>query len=154
MSTTRSDCQNRVADLAPTNRRTFILLVLFLLSSAPLAPAQNGVQFRDWKTSLNEGAAVKPKRDCGALVSLTGYEFSIETATLVPASGDLPEYCHITGQIQPEVRFELSLPTSWNNRFYMFGNGGFPGGAPPAPPPVHTPHNPPQFHFAPPPTHT
>jgi len=122
-----------VADLAPTNRRTFILLVLFLLSSAPLALAQNGVQFRDWKTSLNEGAAVKPKRDCGALVSLTGYEFSIETATLVPASGDLPEYCHITGQIQPEVRFELSLPTSWNNRFYMFGNGGYAGEALTAP---------------------
>src|SRR5262249_58308183 len=139
MSTTRSDCQNRVADLAPTNRRTFILLVLFLLSSAPLAPAQNGVQFRDWKTSLNEGAAVKPKRDCGALVSLTGYEFSIETAALVPASGDLPEYYHITGQIQPEVRFELSLPTSRNNRFSMFGNGGDEGhaAAPAHPPPHH-----------------
>jgi feruloyl esterase len=109
------------------NRRHYILLALLLLSSTSSALAQNGVQFKDWKSSLNDGAAVKPKRDCGALVSLTGYEFSIETAAPVPASGDLPEYCHITGQIQPDVRFELSLPASWNSRFYMFGNGGYAG---------------------------
>ncbi len=92
------------------NRRRLIILVLLLLSLTSSALAQNGVQFRNWKPSLNDGAAVKPKRDCGSLVELTGYEFSIETATLVPASGELPEYCHITGQILPEVRFELSLP--------------------------------------------
>jgi Tannase and feruloyl esterase len=105
-----------------------ILPVLLLLSSTALA--QNGYQLGNWKPSLNDGAAVKPKRaeaGCGALVSLTGYEFSVETAALVPASGDLPEYCHVTGQILPEVRFELSLPASWNNRFYMFGNGGYAG---------------------------
>jgi hypothetical protein len=110
------------------NKHLFILPVLLLFSSTALA--QNGYQFGNWKPSLNDGAAVKPKRaeaGCGALVSLTGYEFSIETAALVPASGDLPEYCHVTGQILPEVRFELSLPASWNNRFYMFGNGGYAG---------------------------
>jgi hypothetical protein len=107
------------------NRRLPIFLFLLLLSSTSSALAQNGFQFRDWKPSLNDGAAVKPKRDCGALVSLTSYEFSIETAALVPASGDLPEYCHVTGQILPEVRFELTMPSSWNNRFYMFGNGGY-----------------------------
>jgi hypothetical protein len=109
------------------SKRLFILLVLIVLSPNSSALAQNGYQFRSWKPSLNDGADVKPKRDCGALVSLTGYEFSIETATLISASGDLPEYCHITGQILPEVRFELSLPASWNNRFYMFGNGGYAG---------------------------
>jgi hypothetical protein len=109
------------------NRRLPIFLFLLLLSSTSSALAQNGFQFRDWKPSLNDGAAVKPKRDCGALVSLTSYEFSVETAALVPASGDLPEYCHVTGQILPEVRFELTLPASWNNRFYMFGNGGYAG---------------------------
>src|SRR6266540_6152783 len=74
------------------NKHLSILLVLLLLSSTALA--QNGYQFGNWKPSLNDGAAAKPKRDCGALVSLTGYEFSVETAALVPASGDLPEYCH------------------------------------------------------------
>jgi feruloyl esterase len=110
------------------NKHLSILPVLLLLSSTALA--QNGYQFGNWKPSLNDGAAVKPKlaeAGCGALLSLTGYEFSVETAALVPASGDLPEYCHVTGQILPEVRFELSLPASWNNRFYMFGNGGYAG---------------------------
>src|SRR4030095_16352125 len=111
------------------NKHLSILPVLLLLSSTALA--QNGYQFGNWKPPLNDGAAVKPKRaeaGCGALVSLTGYEFSVETAALCPASGDLPEYCHVMGQISPEVRFELSLPASWNNRFYMFGNGGEGGG--------------------------
>jgi len=133
MFTTRSDHQTGLGSLTPMNRRPFILLVLLLLSSTSSAWAQNGFQFRNWKPSLNDGAAVKPKRDCGALVSLTGHEFSIETATLVPASGDMPEYCHVMGQILPEVRFELSLPASWNNRFYMFGNGGYAGEALSAP---------------------
>src|SRR5262249_22476680 len=139
------------------NRQPYLLLVLLLLSSTSSALAQNGIQFKEWKPSLNDGAVVKPKRaeaGCGALVSLTGYEFSIETAALVPASGDLPEYCHITGQIQPEVRFELSLPASWNNRFYMFGNGGYAGGALTAPQRVHTPNTAPKLSFPPPPTHT
>jgi feruloyl esterase len=123
------------------NRHRSILPVLFLISLTSSALAQNGVQFKDWKPSLNDGAAAKPKRaeaGCGALVSLSGYEFSIETAALVPASGDLPEYCHVTGQILPEVRFELSLPTAWNNRFYMFGNGGYAGETLTAPQRVNT----------------
>jgi feruloyl esterase len=106
------------------------LLVGMALSSAQLTRAQNGYQFKDWKPTLIEGAATKPKAGedgCGALTSLTGYEFSIETATAVPASGGLPAYCHVMGQIMPEIRFELALPASWNSRFYMFGNGGYAG---------------------------
>jgi feruloyl esterase len=104
-----------------------LLLLLTLLTLLPSAKAQNGSQFRNWKPSLNRGTAIKPKLDCRALISLTSYEFSIESATLIPAAGEIPEYCQVTGQILPEVRFELSLPTSWNGRFYMFGNGGYAG---------------------------
>ncbi len=127
MYKTRSDHRSGPATI---NRGPFILLALFLaqiLSFAPTALAQNGIQFRNWNPSLDDGGVVKPKLDCGALVSMTGHEFSIETAVMVPASGDLPEFCHITGQILPEIRFELSLPASWKNRFYMFGNGGYAG---------------------------
>jgi feruloyl esterase len=91
------------------------------------ARAQNGIQFRDWKPSFNNTPAIKPKLDCAALVSKTSYEFSIETAVLIPASGEAPEYCQITGLIAPEIRFEASLPGDWNGRFYMFGNGGYAG---------------------------
>jgi feruloyl esterase len=39
----------------------------------------------------------------------------------------VPDFCRVTGQILPEIRFELSLPAAWNGRFYMFGNGGYAG---------------------------
>ncbi len=118
------------ADLSRINIRPFVFPLLLLAAAFTLAAparAQNGSQFKKWKPSLNEGAAIKPKLDCSSLVSLTGYEFSIETAALIPAAGDVAEYCHVTGQILPEVRFELSLPASWNSRLYMFGNGGYAG---------------------------
>ena len=104
----------------------FAALVLSPALQVSSASAQNGVQFRDWKSELNQGS-IRPKTDCSALVSLTGYEYSVETAALVPAAGETPEHCHVTGQILPEIRFELSLPTSWNGRLYMFGNGGYAG---------------------------
>lgn len=114
----------------PILKRSFVAIALFvlaLLSGVPAVYGQNGLQFKDWKPSLNPATGTKPKVDCGSLVSLTGYEFSIETAAIVPAANGVPEFCHITGQILPEIRFELSMPASWNRRFYMFGNGGYAG---------------------------
>jgi tannase/feruloyl esterase len=92
--------------------------------------AQNGSQFREWKpTALKGSVDAKPSTACGSLVSLTAYEFSILSATIVAASPDAPEYCRVSGLIQPEVRFEVSLPSTWNGRLYMFGNGGYAGEA-------------------------
>jgi hypothetical protein len=91
------------------------------------ADAQSGSQFRDWKAAVIADATPAKPRACATLVALTGYEFSVTTATMVPASNDAPEYCRVSGQIQPEVRFEVSLPSVWNNRLYMFGNGGYAG---------------------------
>src|SRR6185503_12128727 len=54
-------------------------------------------------------------------------EFAVTTATTVPAASDVPEYCRVSGLIQPEVRFEVTLPAVWNGRLYMFGNGGYAG---------------------------
>ena len=106
-------------------RSSLLLPLLLILSST--GHAQNGSQFTNWKPALDEANHRKPKQDCRALISATGYEFSVDTATLVPAAGETPEFCLVTGQVQPEVRFELSLPTSWNGRLYMFGNGGYAG---------------------------
>jgi len=51
------------------------------------------------------------------------------TATVVAASDAAPEYCRVTGVIDPEIAFEVSLPARWNGRFYMIGNGGHAGDA-------------------------
>ena len=66
---------------------------------------------------------------CPELRSLTGYNFSITSARSVAAGNDAPAHCRVTGQVLPEIRFEVSLPASWNRRFYMFGNGGYAGEA-------------------------
>jgi feruloyl esterase len=63
----------------------------------------------------------QPKLACRDLRALTGFEFSVDSTTTVGES------CLVQGLIQPEVRFEVSLPASWNGRIYMFGNGGYAG---------------------------
>ncbi len=68
-----------------------------------------------------------PKLACTDLYSLSGYEFTVATATVVPAGENTREYCRVTGQVLPEIRFEVNLPTTWNRRFYMAGNGGYAG---------------------------
>ena len=101
-------------------------VVVALAGSRPLA--QNSSQFRDWRPSVLAGTAqVKPRVGCSTLVALTGYEFSVIGATSMKATDDVPEYCRVTGQIQPEIRFDVSLPTPWNGRLYVFGNGGYAG---------------------------
>ena len=88
--------------------------------------AQN--QFRDWKdTSLADNPRHAPRQACAALLSQTGYNFSILSALVVPAAAEVPAYCRLVGLIQPEIRFEVNLPASWNGRLYMFGNGGYAG---------------------------
>ncbi|MCX6633982.1 MAG: tannase/feruloyl esterase family alpha/beta hydrolase [Acidobacteria bacterium] len=72
-------------------------------------------------------AQSSPQTQCSSLRALTGYEFSVVTAVLHPAAGNVPEFCRVVGQVQPEVRFEVSLPTFWNKRLLVAGNGGYAG---------------------------
>src|SRR5262245_60968615 len=60
---------------------------------------------------------------------------SITSARLVPAAGGVPEYCRVEGTIPTgdpsegfnQVRFGVNLPTQWNSRFVMIGDGGHDG---------------------------
>jgi feruloyl esterase len=106
--------------------RILIVVVVLSLLAASRTPAQNGSQFTNWTPPSRE-AHLEPKVTCGALRSLTGYEFSVITATNVTGTSDAPGHCRVSGQILPEIRFEVNLPASWNRRLYMFGNGGFAG---------------------------
>ena len=50
---------------------------------------------------------------------------AITGAKLVPANGGTNEYCAITGYVQPQVQFEVRLPTKgWNGRYFQIGCGG------------------------------
>src|SRR4029078_2897369 len=101
------------------------LVIAFVALGDGRLVAQNGSQFRDWKpAALAGGGDAKPSLACGALTALTGYELSVSTPVPAAASAAAPGFCRVTGLIPPEVRFELELPTAWNGRLYMFGNGG------------------------------
>ena len=65
---------------------------------------------------------------CAQMRTLSNNNFTVATATLVPATAEVPEYCHVTGNILPAIGFELALPTQWNRRYLMTGNGGWAGG--------------------------
>jgi Tannase and feruloyl esterase len=105
--------------------RRFAAAVVCLLA-ASTAQGQSGAQFKDWNLPSDE-VRLKSKLACADLRSLTGFEFSVVTANTIAANADAPEHCRVSGQILPEVSFEVNLPASWNRRLYMFGNGGFAG---------------------------
>ena len=99
-------------------------ILLFVVAASVFG--QNAPHIRDWKPDPSEAAAT-PKQSCGAMHSLTGYEFSVMIAEVVPAASPRPEFCRVLIQVQPEIRIEVSLPARWNRRLYMFGNGGYAG---------------------------
>ena len=104
------------------NQKCFAVLVVLMLAAAVIF-AQPSLPPPAGETAL------QPKCACADLRSLTNYDFSIESATLIPATADAPERCRVKGLIQPEIQFEVNLPATWNRRFYMFGNGGYAGEA-------------------------
>ena len=89
-----------------------ILLVTFALGVAPLKAA-----------------------DCTSLASLQLKDTTITSATIVPPSGVVPEYCRVLGSIHnlphSTILFEVSLPTTrWNGKYFVAGGGGYNGTIP------------------------
>jgi feruloyl esterase len=97
---------------------------LILLIAAAGAAAQPAPTFVSPPDGQAPGA---PKIACAQLYSLTGFDFTVESAVIVPAAEGTPEFCRVMGQILPEIRFEVALPARWNRRFMMTGNGGYAG---------------------------
>lgn len=107
-------------------RAFYLLLAGLLLAFTAPARAQGATAAVDARLA----AAI----DCA---SLNGMDFtgipdaatSILTAEIVAASEGTPEYCRVTGYVEPQVGFELRLPTqTWNGRYFQVGCGGLCGG--------------------------
>src|ERR1700733_3880675 len=83
-----------------------------------------GVQFRDWTAPA---PTAKPAVACGELRTLTSFDLYVIGAPVTPASATAPEHCRVSLMVPPEINMEVNLPTAWNGRLYMFGNGGWAG---------------------------
>jgi hypothetical protein len=103
-------------------------LCLAILIVAGAGPARAQV-FADLKNALVDysKANIEPGKICEALNKFESKEIVKITAATVSASAAAPPYCKVTGLLDPEIAFEVSLPAKWNGRFYMIGNGGHAG---------------------------
>ncbi|MEJ2110891.1 MAG: tannase/feruloyl esterase family alpha/beta hydrolase [Acidobacteriota bacterium] len=117
-----------------TARNVFMALTALL--SASIWIGVNTVQaraqaFADSEKALTDytKADRKPEKRCEDLGDFQLKELVEIAAELIPANGELSEFCRISGLLDPEIAFEVSMPAKWNGRFYMFGNGGHAGEA-------------------------
>ena len=72
----------------------------------------------------------KPLATCTALSERTVHEYAILSATDLEATGDIAERCNVLGVPPPEIVFGVVLPSEWNGRIMMRGNGGHAGSFP------------------------
>jgi len=89
------------------------------------------------KTSLAQACAgMAGKTVSPGQIALTSGKATVSSAMLVPAVTTAPafaEYCRVQGSIAPltagadPIRFQLNLPTTWNEKAVMVGGGGFNG---------------------------
>src|SRR3990172_2979371 len=69
--------------------------------------------------------------DCAKLLGLKRKDTTITEAAVVPAAGDVPEYCRVQGGLEKVILFEVALPTTaWNNKLFYMGGGGYNGSVP------------------------
>jgi hypothetical protein len=108
--------------------RTVLIPIGFAILAAGTAGAQ---AFADLKSAAVDYSKADrgPAKACTALSSFKGKEIAEITASEIPATSAAPGHCRVTGTLSPEIAFEVSLPTKWNGRFYMIGNGGHAGEA-------------------------
>lgn len=97
-------------------------------SDSDVPPPVPGVAELQQACARMAGTTVAPSR-----IGLPSGAATVTAAVLVPAAGELPEYCQLQGSIAARsagadpIRFQLNLPTTWNQKALMYGGGGFNG---------------------------
>src|SRR5687767_5835594 len=85
-------CQRKDRTMTTNHRLKNLLAALALGCQATLVAAAQAPVVTPLPPPSGE-KVLRPKLACGDLRAMTGYEFSIEIATLIPANGDLPSRC-------------------------------------------------------------
>jgi feruloyl esterase len=97
--------------------------------SAVMLPAAHAQPFADARSSQARysGGSLMPTAQCERLAALELDDLVEIAARTVAAEGAVPAHCRVSGVLEPEIAFEVNLPTPWNGRLYMIGNGGHAG---------------------------
>ena len=83
----------------------------------------------DQATVDYSAADLSPRKACDEMARFMAQDLVSMEARMVEASGNAPLHCEVTGVLSPEIAFQVNLPSDWNRRFYMIGNGGHAGEA-------------------------
>lgn len=81
-------------------------------------------------------ADMQGKTVAASSIGLPSGGATVTSATLIAAAGRVPEYCAIQGAIAPvdkaapDIRFQVSIPTLWNQKSWHAGGGGTNGSIP------------------------
>jgi hypothetical protein len=67
---------------------------------------------------------------CVAIQGLSNSEFTINNTEDRTVNGTDIKFCKVDGLIPQEIQFQVNLPSKWNGRIYMHGNGGNGGMSP------------------------
>ena len=100
------------------------IVILGALGGAPEARAQADVKSALVDYSKADGM---PRESCESIGRYRSKEVVEIHSAAIAAEPAAPAHCRVTGTLQPEIAFEVSLPDLWNGRFYMIGNGGHAG---------------------------
>ena len=78
------------------------------------ARAQNSYSFIDAaKSPVNYSLAnATPQMKCADLRAFSTTDVTIISAQLIAEADGVPEHCRVTGNILPEIAFEVNLPSS------------------------------------------
>lgn len=120
----------RLPRILTTQTIVATLAAVFFTHGLPATPTANGSSFSDADQShidYTRREVTELRMGCGDLIHLSDADNSILPATPSPTEPDSSEMCVVRGVISPEVRYIVYLPTRWNRRLYMHGNGGYAG---------------------------
>jgi len=89
-----------------------------------------------WAVTGVAFAATGPVSNCnvGYLQGFAPTNTHLTAASVVAATATQPQYCRVDGTIDTvnntALTFSVGLPSAWNEKFLMLGQGGFAGSAP------------------------
>ena len=106
--------------------------IALIVTSACALSAAHAQPFANAQSSQARysGGDLLPAGACERLAALELADVVELAARDVAAEGATPQHCRVSGVLAPEIAFEVNLPTPWNGRLYMIGNGGHAGEAP------------------------